>query len=136
MERHSRIELRDLVVAARIGTYGPDDVVPDAHVLDLILVIDPQLVIIGEDSMARVFDYDPLIGQIDQIVRASHFQTQERLMTLLAEACAGHAEIEALELYLRKRPVLGGTGTLGVRLTLDSAGLAGLRESAPVKAPL
>jgi dihydroneopterin aldolase len=33
----SYVELKDLQIAARIGTYGPDDVVPDAHLLDLTL---------------------------------------------------------------------------------------------------
>jgi hypothetical protein len=37
MTRLARIELRDLHLPVSIGTYGPGDVVPDAHVLDLTL---------------------------------------------------------------------------------------------------
>ena len=34
------IELRDLQLKTDIGTYGPEDVKPDVHVLDLTLGID------------------------------------------------------------------------------------------------
>jgi hypothetical protein len=61
----SYVELKDLQIAVRIGTYGPDDVVPDAHLLDLSLTIAPYLVMIALDEMAIVFDYDPLIRHID-----------------------------------------------------------------------
>ena len=49
------------MIAVRIGSYGPDDVVPDAHILDLTLTISSHLVMVPRDEMALVFDYDPLI---------------------------------------------------------------------------
>lgn len=84
------VELKDLQIAVRTGTYGPDDVVPDAHLLDLTLTIAPHLVMIPRDEMALVFEYDPLIRQIDALARASHYETQERLMTCIVEAGAGY----------------------------------------------
>lgn len=131
MTRHCTIELRDLDLAVRIGTYGPGDVVPERHVLDLTLTIDVDLVLIPDDAMTRVFDYDPLIVQIDQIARAAHYATQERVVTLIAYACAAYAQIGALDIYLRKQPVLAGSGTLGVRLVLNSGELAALRTGEP-----
>lgn len=127
MTCHARIELRDLHLPAVIGTYGPDDVVPDAHVLDLDLTIAPDLVQIAEDAMAAVFDYDPLIARIVDIAQSRHFATQEYLMTLIAKACAAHPEIIALALCLRKYPVRDGTGSLGVRLSLEAEDMALLR---------
>ena len=127
MTRHARIELRDLHLPAVIGTYGPDDVVPDAHVLDMDLTIAPERVLIAEDTMAAVFDYDPLIARIADIAQSRHFATQEYLMTLIADACASYPEIIALALCLRKYPVRGGTGSLGVRLSLEAADMALLR---------
>ena len=127
MPSQSYVELKDLQIAARIGTYGADDVVPDAHLLDLALTIALHLVMVPRDDMALVFDYDPLIRQIDTLARASHYETQERLMTRIVEACAGYRQIEAVNIYLRKRPVLSGTGTLGVRLIVDAEGMAALR---------
>lgn len=127
MNRHAQIELRDLHLPVSIGTYGPDDVVPDAHILDLTLSIATDLVQIGSDEMANVFDYDPLIAAIAQIARSRKFETQEYLMTLIAKECANHQEIETVELCLRKSPVLAGTGALGVRLVLGAEDLAVMR---------
>lgn len=125
---HSMVELRDLVIACDIGTYGPGDVVPDAHVLDLTLKIDPQLVFIDADGMDLVFDYDPLVLEIDRLARDGHYHTQERLMTRIVEACAGYAEIEAVGITLRKSPVLGQNGSLGVRLEVGSEDLQRIRS--------
>ncbi len=130
MPRQARIELRDLHLPASIGTYGPDDVVPDAHILDLYLTISPDLVQITSDSMASVFDYDPLMAQIAAIARSRTFETQEYLMTMIVQACAAHYAIDAIDISLRKHPVLGGTGSLGVRLILAAEELAALRAAA------
>lgn len=128
MTRQARIELRDLHIPASIGTYGPDDVVPDAHALDLDLTISPDLVEVASDDMAHVFDYDPLIAQIAMIARSQKFETQEYLMTLIIEACAAYSEIDSLEICLRKRPVLSGAGSLGVRLIIEAEDLATMRR--------
>ena len=58
------------MIAVRIGSCGPDDVVPDAHILDLTLTIASHLVIVPRDEMALVFDYDPLIRRIDTLARS------------------------------------------------------------------
>ncbi|MEX1250339.1 MAG: dihydroneopterin aldolase [Hyphomonas sp.] len=129
MPAYSYVELKDLQIPAMIGTYGPQDVVPDAHLLDLTLTVASHLVMIARDEMALVFDYDPLIRQIEALARADHYETQERLMTRIAEACAGYPQIEALDICLRKRPVLPGTGTLVLRLVVDAKMMAGLRTA-------
>lgn len=128
MPRRAAIELRDLHLPAAIGTYGPGDVVPDAHVLDLTLTLSPDLVQVAADDMACVFDYDPLVAQIAQIAASQTFATQEYLMTLIIAACAAQPEIIALDIALRKYPVLDGTGSLGVRLVLEPEDLAMLRR--------
>jgi len=126
--RRARVELRDLVLPLSIGTYGPDDVVPNAHILDLTLIISPDLVQIAVDNMASVFDYDPLIAQIDVLARSQRFETQEYFMTLVTRACATYRQIEALEISLRKQPVLANSGTLGVRLSLGAEDLELMRQ--------
>ncbi len=127
MPRYACIELRDLHLPVAIGSYGPDDVVPEAHVLDLTLTIAPDLVLVASDAMAGVFDYDPLIAQIAALARSRTFATQEYLMTLIAQACAAFTEISGAQIALRKYPVLDGTGSLGVRLMLDANDLAAMR---------
>ena len=123
------IELRDLELSTDIGTYGPADIIPTQHLLDLTLWIDSTLVLISTDLMASVFDYDPLVVEIDRLARDGHYETQERLMTRIVEACAKYLEIESIEIGLKKLPVLSGTGSLGVRLSVDSATLNKIRSS-------
>ena len=124
----STIELKQLELKLSLGTYGSNAVVPDIHLLDLTLTIDPKLVFIDVDCMDRVFDYDPLIAEIDRLASDGHYHTQERLMTRIVAACMAHAPIEAVEIYLRKSPVLRGSGELGVRLTVGTEGLSELRS--------
>ncbi|MDR9426553.1 MAG: dihydroneopterin aldolase [Salibaculum sp.] len=127
MPQTAKIILTDLALPARIGTYGPGDTVPEAHLLDLTLWTDPALVLVAGDGMAHVFDYDPLVAEIDRLARDGHYATQEWLMTRIARACAAHAPIRMLDMTLRKHPVRAGSGALGVSLHLDAQALAGLR---------
>ena len=83
---------------------------------------------IARDEMALVFDYDPLMAQIEMVGQAQHYHTQERLMTLIVDICASYPQIEALEICLRKTPVFGASGTLGVHLALSAQALAEIRD--------
>ena len=121
------VELRDLQLNTDIGTYDPSDVVPDAHTLDLTLWLAPALVLIEQDGMANVFDYDPLVADIDRLAADGHYETQERLITRIVHACAAYPAIEALEIGLRKSPVRQGSGSLGVRVSVDEKTLSALR---------
>jgi dihydroneopterin aldolase len=124
------IELRDLKLQIQIGTYGPGAIVPKQHFLDLTLWIDTKLVLISQDVMENVFDYDPLVIDIDRLAADRHYETQERLITRIIEACARYPEIESIEISLRKLPVRSGSGSLGVRLSIDSTTLETIRSSA------
>ena len=123
----SRIELKDFHLATRIGTYAPGDTVPEYHALDLTLWIDPDRVLIPQDGMAHVFDYGPLVVEIERLAADGLYATQERLMTRIVQACAAYPVIEALEIGLRKFPVRAGSGSLGVRLLVDRAQLQRMR---------
>lgn len=131
----STVEIKDLVIATQIGTFGPGEDAPKEHRLDLALSIDPKWVLIDIDDMSQVFDYDPLVSDIDRLARDGHYETQERLITRIVAACAYYPEITALEIALRKGPVLAGSGTLGLRLRIDSEALADLRKTAPTSHP-
>ncbi len=122
------VELRDLQLKTDIGTYGPDDCRPEVHLLDLTLGISVNQVLIPHDGMAWVFDYDPLIAEIDRLAADGHYETQERLMTRIAGACAAYPAIQHIEMCLRKLPVRSGSGSLGVRLTLDERATTALRS--------
>lgn len=133
MPTTSRIELRDFRLQTRIGTDGPGDTVPDHHLLDLTLWISPDRVLIAQDGMAHVFDYDPLVVQIEALAADGLYATQERLVTRIVEACAKHPAIEALEIGLRKCPVRDNSGSLGVHLSADKLQLQIMRQATPAK---
>jgi dihydroneopterin aldolase len=123
------IELKDLRLNTQIGTYAPGATVPDQHLLNLTLWINPRLILILEDRMEQVFDYDPLVIEIDRLAEDGHYETQERLLTRIVEACARYPEIESLEISLRKAPVRDGSGLLGIKLSVDANSLISMRTN-------
>ncbi|MEO0463303.1 MAG: dihydroneopterin aldolase [Pseudomonadota bacterium] len=134
---HARVVLEGLELPLSLGAYAPGDVVPNAHLLDLTLNIDPALVLVPGDAMKHVFDYDPLIAQIEQLARDGHYETQEWLMTRIATACAREKPVHSVAIKLSKRPVLrdangAGSGTLGVSVALDRAQLDSLLDLSPL----
>lgn len=123
------IELKDLKLQTQIGTYGPGAIIPKQHLLDLTLWIEEKLVLITKDLMENVFDYDPLVIEVNRLAGDGHYETQERLMTRIVQACSQYPEIQSLEINLRKSPVSAGSGSLGVRLKIDQTTLDDLRAS-------
>ena len=128
MTKHAKIRLNDLTLPCSIGTYEADDIIPDAHVLDMVLYLDKSWVVIDADQMDRVFDYDPLIRKILQIAATEKYETQEYLMSLIFQCCFVHAEVHAAELFLRKSPVRDD-GSLGVQVTLTRAEFEDMRSA-------
>ena len=125
---NSTVELTELELDCEIGTYSLNDIVPSAHMLDLKLSINPELVFIETDGMVNVFDYDPLIAEIVKLARDGHYETQERLLTRIVTACADQPQVTALEVFLRKTPVTSKGGTLGIRLKVDAGHLVHIRK--------
>jgi dihydroneopterin aldolase len=82
--------------------------------------------------MENVFDYDPLVMEIDRLAKDVHYETQEKLITRIIQACSTYSEIQSLEISLRKLPVLAGSGSLGVRLSIDSVTLETIKSSVGV----
>ena len=124
----SKIVLKGLSLPTNIGSYGPKDVVPKEHVLDMNLLIAQDLVLIENDDMEFVFDYDPLIATIEGLARERHYHTQEYLLTRIVQACAKYTEIKGVSLNLRKMPVLND-GSLGVEISVDKEYLEMVRIS-------
>ena len=123
------IELKDLKLHTQIGTYAPGAIIPKQHLLDLTLWIESTLVLISKDAMENVFDYDPLVIEINRLAEDIHYETQERLMTRIVQACAQYPEFQSLEISLRKSPVSADSGSLGVRLSVNQKTLNDLRAS-------
>ena len=70
--------------------------------------------------MRCVFDYDPLIKEIDQLAGLVKYETQEYLMTRIAMACAAYLEIKTIEVSLKKAPVRNGNGSARVKVVVAS----------------
>ena len=124
----ANIELTNLVLNIQIGSYTESDVAPDKHILDIVLSIDPELVLIDDDKMNRVFDYDPLIWEIQRMAAEMHYETQERFITRIVDMCAKEEEIMDVEIFLRKFPVSGFNGELGVRLKINMLDLKAFKS--------
>jgi len=129
MPTNACIELKDLKLQTQMGSYGPGATIPKEHLLDLTLWIDPKRVLISKDIMENVFDYDPLVIDIDRLAGDGHYETQERLISRIVQACAKYPEIQSLEISLRKSPVHNDSGSLGVRLVVDQSTLDDLRAT-------
>jgi dihydroneopterin aldolase len=123
------IELRDINIATQIGTYAPDESVPDQNLLDLTLWLHTELILIAADDMKNVFDYDPLLQEIDRLAGDGHYETQEWLIKRIVTACANYPEIKALEIALRKSPVREDGGSLGLRLRMSEEAMSSLRAT-------
>lgn len=125
------IELKNLKLKTQIGFYAASDIVPNVHLLDMTLAVKSKYVLIAEDGMQSVFDYDPLIKAVERLASDCHYETQEFLMTRIAQACAAYQEIESIDIVLRKAPLRNGSGSLGVRLFLEGDSLQNLSKHAP-----
>jgi len=77
--------------------------------------------------MANVFDYDPLVMEIERLAANGHYETQERLISLIAIVCAAYPAIQRIEITLKKSPVRMGGGSLGIQLSLDEIATNALR---------
>jgi dihydroneopterin aldolase len=86
----------------------------------MVLYLDKSWVVINDDQMDRVFDYDPLIRNLLHVAGAQKYETQEYLISLMFQRCFDHCEIHAVDLYLRKSPVRSD-GALGVQVSLTRA---------------
>jgi FolB domain-containing protein len=127
MTNLSLIEIKDFSLETSIGTYGPADTVPERHLLDLSLSISSDLVLIDQDAMDCVFDYDPLIVEIETLAAERHYETQERLITRIVQVCATYPQIQQLEIALSKTPIRRGSGSLGIRIVVGKLELQKLR---------
>ena len=127
MDYQSSVKLRGLSLNCDIGSYGMNEVVPNKHRLDMELLVEKNLILIEEDKMANVFDYDPLVEEITQISLSGKFNTQEKLITLILKACLKYHQIKAVSLFLYKTPVRED-GELGIAVNISEQELEKLRR--------
>ena len=74
-----------------------------------------------------MFDYDPLVAEIEKLAAQVSYENQERLMTRIAQTCAYYPEVKSLDMKLIKTPIRNGRGALGIRVFMDQSALNQLR---------
>jgi len=127
MAYQSSVKLRGLSLNCNIGSFGMNEGVPNKHRLDMELSVEKNLILIEEDKMANVFDYDPLVEEITQISLSGKFNTQEKLITLILKACLKYHQVKAVSLFLYKTPVRTD-GELGITVIISEQELEKLRQ--------
>ena len=121
------IELTDVQLSACIGEHSADEILPEIHILDLVLTVNPDLACTAIDKMSDVFDYDPVLDQIYRLTKGKRYETQEYLISLIARSCAHFREVIKVDVSIKKMSKGAVKGKLGVRLVLDEGGLKRLR---------
>ena len=126
----STLEFENIPLQTHIGSFGEGQADPYAHSLDLMVVVDTSLVLIDEDEMQRVFDYEPLLAQIHELAQERQYETQEMLVTRIVACCSAYVAVQGVELCLKKTPKNAthpGEGVIGVRLLVSGKELDALR---------
>ena len=75
---------------------------------------------INSDVMSKVFDYASLISEIDLFTKNTHYETQQWLISRKVFTCASYVAIKAIELFIRKQPVMNKSGELGMKLVVEA----------------
>lgn len=113
-----RIELRGLVVLARVGVlpFEMDQDQPIEVDVDLVTDLAPAG---ASDDLTDTVDYGAVCAVVEKAIRAAPVGLLERLAALVAEAVlAADARIDAVEVAARKLrpPVPQQLATSGVRV--------------------
>ena len=124
----ANIELTDIELKVCIGAHSRGPVLPEVHVFNLLLTVRSELVCTVTDKMTDVFDYDPILDFINDLVSKEHYETQECLITKIAAKCAKYDEVTAIDISIRKKTNTETAGHLGIRLRLDKDDIQSLRN--------
>lgn len=113
-----RIELRGLVVLARVGVlpFEKEQDQPIEVDVDLVTDLAPAG---ASDDLADTVDYGAVCAVVEKAIRAAPVELLERLAAVVAEAVlAADARIDAVEVGARKLrpPVPQQLATSGVRV--------------------
>jgi dihydroneopterin aldolase len=118
MDPSTTVEIHNIRLDFQLGVSNTIDNAPYTHLLDLVINVSPQYVLINTDVMDQVFDYDPLLDAIRALTTGKRFETQEFIVTYIISICAAFDQIQALEIFLRKKAELLETTSLGVRVKI------------------
>jgi 7,8-dihydroneopterin aldolase/epimerase/oxygenase len=92
-----------------IRGYGYTGALPEEQILGQWFEVDLQiyldLSVAGQsDVLADTLHYGPLIEQIQELIRRSHYALVERLATVIADAVLAYPMVEQVKVCLIKKP--------------------------------
>jgi 7,8-dihydroneopterin aldolase/epimerase/oxygenase len=105
----------DCLHLKRIRGYGYTGVLPEEQVLGQWFEVNLQIYLdlnpSGQsDVLADTLHYGPLIAQIQEIIRRSHYNLVERLATVIADAVLEYPIVEQVHVCLIKQPPIPDFG--------------------------
>jgi 7,8-dihydroneopterin aldolase/epimerase/oxygenase len=108
--RHERRNgMADCLHLRGIRGYGYTGALPEEQTLGQWFEVDLKIYLdlktAGQsDVLADTLHYGPLIAQIQDIIRRSHYSLVERLATVIAEAVLAYPMVEQVQVCLVKQP--------------------------------
>jgi dihydroneopterin aldolase len=101
--------MADCLCLRGIRGYGYTGALPEEQTLGQWFEVDLQiyldLSLAGQsDVLADTLHYGPLIAQIQELIRRSHYALVERLATVIAEAVLAYPMVEQVRVCLIKKP--------------------------------
>lgn len=114
--------LRDLILPARIGIY-PHERTEAQRIrvnVDLAVAEDqtprPEGPMSVAEELARVVDYETIVGQVRAIVGDRHFRLVETLAESLAAACLSDSRVRTARIRVEKLDVFPDATSAGVEI--------------------
>ncbi|MDW3206261.1 MAG: dihydroneopterin aldolase [Alphaproteobacteria bacterium] len=115
-----QIRLEDFEAIVRIGVHDFERTGPQRLIFTIHLDLDYAFA--GEmDDLSSVVDYDFVRAEILKRVAEGHIETQEKLISDLADAYLGHPRVSRVEIFSRKPDVYPEPGAIGVSLVRHRA---------------
>lgn len=102
-------DMTDCLHLRGIRGYGYTGALPEEQILGQWFEVDLQiyldLSVAGQtDVLTDTLHYGPLIAQIQEIIRRSHYALVERLATVIADAVLAYPMVEQVKVCLIKKP--------------------------------
>lgn len=115
-----QIRLEDFEAIVRIGVHDFERTGPQRLIFTVRLELDYAFA--GDsDDLSSVVDYDFVRSEILKRTAEGHIETQEKLISDLADAYLANSRVVKVEIFSRKPDVYPEPGAIGVSLVRSRA---------------
>ncbi|MFO1129696.1 MAG: dihydroneopterin aldolase [Rhodospirillales bacterium] len=110
----SRIFIRDLVLACRIGVHRHEEVTAQRVRINLDLIVHDQTDL--HDDLANAVCYERIGNAVRAIVTHRHIRLVETLAEEIAAMCLGDARIHSVRVRIEKLDAFADAASVGVEI--------------------